>query len=354
MRSKPAKVVILYEELAAYFIACVRKLNEYSVEVHIVHKKVNSEAPFEFKSLQNTFLYDKDAYDFESLMQLISDIKPDMLFVGGWMEKKYLKVAKKYFSTIPTVLGFDTKWDASFKQRLGIIFSSYYINQRFSNCFVPGEAQRKFALKLGFKKDQIRTGAYSADTDMFNSYYSQSIASKRNAFPKRFLYMARYIQSKGIEDLWQAFIEIQQEEENEWELWCLGTGNLYERRIVHPKIRHFGFIQPNALGEIIRQTGVFVLPSRFEPWGVVLHEFATAAYPLICSNEVGAGEAFLIQGENGYFHEKNDIHSIKEAMKKMMNHPDELLLQMGEKSRELSGKISTDTWAKTLIEFIDK
>ena len=38
------------------------------------------------------------------------------------------------------------------------------------------------------------------------------------------------------------------------------------------------FLQPHDLVKMIDSTGCFVLPSRFEPWGVVVHELLQPVY----------------------------------------------------------------------------
>ena len=47
-------------------------------------------------------------------------------------------------------------------------------------------------------------------------------------------------------------------------------------------------MQPEDLLAFMSTGKAFVLPSTFEPWGVAVHEFAAAGYPLILSDAVGA------------------------------------------------------------------
>ena len=114
------------------------------------------------------------------------------------------------------------------------------------------------------------------------------------------------------EELWQAFVELQTEQPNEWELWCLGIGDI--KPIEHPKIKHFGFVQPKDLATYTSQTGVFVLPSRFEPWGVVVHEFAASGFPLLLSNQVGAKEQFLQETKNGFEFKSENVSGLKASI----------------------------------------
>jgi glycosyltransferase involved in cell wall biosynthesis len=111
---------------------------------------------------------------------------------------------------------FDNQWKASLKQGLGLLLSPFLIKNKFSNVWVTGSSSKSFAKKLGFSDDKILTGLYSADTTKFSLFRQKYLESKKNQFPKIFLYVGRYVRHKGIFDLWNAFIELQNENPTEW------------------------------------------------------------------------------------------------------------------------------------------
>jgi len=338
--------VFLYTEIAEYFLACCNRLAEHG-EVHVIRWPVNKEAPFRFEANPAVRLYSKQDYSLPQLQQLVASLKPDVLVCSGWIDKDYLKISKAYFNKIPTVMTCDTHWTGSLKQRLATLLSRFTLLRIFSHAWVPGGIQQTYALKLGFRAGRIHTGFYSCDLGFFNRVYESQKAQKEMHFPKRFLYVGRYYDFKGIRELWQAFIELQQEQPNDWELWCLGAGDLEPAQ--HPKIRHFGFVQPRDLGNYTSQTGIFILPSRFEPWGVVVHEFAASGFPLLLSEPVGARDAFLKEGANGFVFRAGDANSIREQLKRTIALSEERLLEMGAQSHALAQAISPDSWVKTLL-----
>jgi glycosyltransferase involved in cell wall biosynthesis len=346
------KIVFLYTELATYFLACIEKLSEQpEVEIHIVRWPINKEAPFNFSFSENIKIYNRTEFQsVERLADLLNQINPSVIYSSGWADKIYLRICKQYKNRIPVILGLDNQWRGNLKQRIACLISPFKILNHFSHCWVPGSFQWQYALRLGFKESTILTGFYCCDFDLFHNQYLDNKKLKQNQFPKRFIFVGRYYEFKGIKDLWQAFIELQNKNPNDWELWCLGTGDI--EPINHPKIKHFGFVQPNDLPQYIKQTGVFVLPSRFEPWGVVIHEFAAAGFPIICSNEVGAKTAFVEHNMNGYVYKAGDISELKKQLKKIMGLNDIELLQMGEKSVEKAQKITPEIWSATLINLI--
>lgn len=345
------KALFLYTEIAEYFIASCKEFAK-DADVHVIRWPVNKEAPFQFSDSKEITLYTKNNYTFKELKSLIASINPDIIICSGWIDKDYLKLTKSYFKKIPTVLTCDTHWNGSIKQRLACIISRFTLLNIFSHGWVPGAIQKQYLLKLGFKHSTILTGFYTCDLLKFNQIYQTQYPLKTTNFPKRFLYVGRYYEFKGIKELWQAFIELQNEQPNEWELWCLGIGDI--EPIKHPKIKHFGFVQPKDLERYTAQTGVFILPSRFEPWGVVVHEFAASGLPLLLSDAVGAKEAFLEEGKNGYCFKSQNVTEIKSSLKKIMLKSDAELLKMGEHSTILAQKISPKTWAKSLIDILEK
>jgi glycosyltransferase involved in cell wall biosynthesis len=346
-QAKP-KLLFLYTELAGYFIACLRKLSElHDVEIYVIHWPVNKEAPFDFKFGENVTFIEKKDLPGDLLGKKIESIKPDFIYCSGWIDKDYLARAKKYKRKIPVVIGLDNQWTGSLKQRIACVLSRFTIKQIFTHCWVPGERQKKYALKLGFKPGEILTGYYSADVDYFMNLGDKYLSSKKANYPHRFIYAGRYYKFKGINDLWNAFIQWQKEEPNDWELWCIGTGT--EPPAVHPKIKHVGFIQPEDFEPIIEGGGVFILPSHFEPWGVVLHEFASAGFPLIASNAVGSGETFIKDGKNGFIFKAGDSEALKALLKKIASLGNEELLKMGAISRQKALTITPTKWAETLM-----
>ncbi len=346
------KIIFLYTELAPYFLSCMDALVlNTSADIHIVRKTVNKEAPFEFSFPGKIKVYERNTFNKNDILAFVKAISPDLIYCSGWKDNEYLSVCKIYKNKIPVIVGFDNKWTGSLKQRVGAFLKPVTIRKYFSHCWIPGIPQLEFAKKLGFASENILTGFYSCDYNYFHNLFLQYKESKKNRFPHRLIFVGRYYDFKGIKNLWSAFIAIQNESPNNWELWCLGTGDM--EPVIHPSIKHFGFIQPKDIGKFIADTGVFVLPSLFEPWGVAVHEFASAGFPLICSSEVGSSTLFLKENENGFAFRAGDINSLKTALSLIFSLNDDELFSMGEKSSILAKQITPETWTHTLMSVVN-
>lgn len=347
------KILFLYTELAEYFLACVKALAaEHQAEVHIIRWPVNKEAPFKFEIPENINVYEKQDYTRELLVSLCQDIQPSLVFCSGWIDKDYLAVVRSFRKRIPVLVGMDNHWFGTAKQQIARLVAPFTLQRLFTHAFVAGLPQQKYARKLGFPENKIVSGYYAADVDLFRKAGKEVEALKEQNFPKRFIYVGRYIPQKGIDTMWEAFVQLQEEKPNEWELWCLGTGPLESSATKHPKIKHIGFVQPQEMRRYIQEAGVFVLPSYYEPWGVVVHEFAAAGFPLLCSREVGAATAFLENGVNGYTFEAGNIPALKQGMANLINLPGKALYQMGQKSVELALQNTPSKWAAKLMALV--
>ena len=64
-------------------------------------------------------------------------------------------------------------------------------------------------------------------------------------------------------------------------------------------VEMLGFVQPDDLPAVLERAGCLVLPSRFEPWGVVVHEAAAAGLPIVCTPVCGAATRLVLDGYNG-------------------------------------------------------
>ncbi len=349
------RALFLYTELAAYTVSCLKAVRAKGIDVFVIRWPVNNEAPFEFEDTDGLIFYNRSAYPtIEELAGLVSEINPDVIIASGWVDKEYVKVCKLWFGRAETVLIIDNHWRSTIKQWLAVLISPITLKRIFTRCWVPGTPQLRYARMLGYATPKIQTGFYSADVPYFSQLFHETFPQKTQSFPKRFLYVGRYAEFKGLAELWSAFIEFRSAGNTDWELWCAGTGDMYEQRKESEGIKHLGFVQPKEMRQIIAQTGVFVLPSRKEPWGVVVHEFAAAGFPLMCSSAVGASEAFVQPGLNGILHQPENREEILKGLYYFANRTNQELCDMGEQSHQLAQKITPDSWSEALVNFLPK
>lgn len=348
------KILILYSELAQYTVAAINALQqEHDTVIHIVRWEVNREAPFNFIFDEDIKVHLRDHYTTQELLKFAQELDPDIIYCSGWMDKGYLKVCSAFKKNVPVVVGLDNHWTGSLKQHLVRAAAPFTLHKWFTHAWVAGDPQKRYAQKVGFRDENILEGVYTADVNLFQKQYHSNKEGKKKNFPHRFLYVGRYIEHKGVMDLIDAFSQFKEMKKSDWELWCCGTGPLEDELPETDGVRHFGFVQPDALAEIAAEAGVFVLPSHFEPWGVVVHEFAAAGFPLICTDKVGAVSSFLEEKKNGFIYPAGNKESLQKLFKKMSELSDEQLNEMSEHSFALSKKITPSTWSRTMLSVLN-
>lgn len=347
------RIVILYSELSSYFLSGLQKVagNE---QVTVIHWGTNEATPFELHHPPSVAFYHKDNFPFARLLAFVDSLKPDLLFCGGWMDKDYLRISYKFRNRCPIILAMDNIWKGTMRQYAGIVVSRLFFKRIFTHMWVSGEPQLSFAKKLGYQDNRILKGNYSGDYDFFNAQFQLQMQNKKRNFPHKFLYVGRYSAEKGIELLCEVIEELSNENRlGDWELLCVGAGPDRQQYKDGKSIKHLGFIQPKNFAPIIQLTGVFILPSLTEPWGVVVHEFAAAGFPLICSSEVGAASEFLQHETNGVLFKAGDKEELRRAILHIIQMSDNELYKMSLHSADLASRITPTGWYNTMIQLIE-
>lgn len=286
--------------------------------------------------------------DANVLYQDAAKWSPVCVVSAGWMDKGFNRVCAMFKRMgIPTLAVSDTQWRGG-KQWINRLISPFRHKRCFDYIWAAGLLQYDYARKLGFDSQHILLNCFSGDTEMFKQV---SLEAKQTNYPKRFLFVGRFVEVKGIDTLLEAWNDIK--DKKNWSLELIGDGPLKEKyRKNYPTIIIKDFMSQNELALEAANAGCFILPSRFEPWALVIHEFASAALPVICTRQCGASRHFVLNGYNGYTVEANDTKALAGAMTKIVNASDSELLTMSEHSRKLALSVTPDFVANTLLSIL--
>ena len=349
-------LVFLYSEVMGYTEAGINAIvKNYNATVSVVSWDKNKLTPFKLRNEPNVTYYDRSQFNNQELINLVRRINPIALYVSGRMDKGYLHVASVFKGKgIKIICGLDNQWLGRPRQYVAILLSRWLYKRYFDIMWVAGSAQMKYAKLLGYNEHQIIKHVYTADVSLFHQAYCQFKALKRSKFPRNFYFVGRFVDRKGLDILVKAFSESLQEINHDWTLTLIGQGELLPSLLMKERVVVKPFLQPAELVKEIQYMGVFCLPSRFEAWGVVLHEFAAAGLPLISSDKCGAAELFVEHNKNGYIFKSNSVSSLKDKLIKIILKADEELIRMGDISNTLGNKITPKTFADSLFSIIDK
>jgi glycosyltransferase involved in cell wall biosynthesis len=98
-------------------------------------------------------------------------------------------------------------------------------------------------------------------------------------------------------------------------------------------IRFCGFRNQSELPRFFDLATVFVLPSRHEPWGLIINEVMNAARPVIVSNEVGCQTDLITDGVEGAVFPAGDVDALADALRRVLATP-ETAAEMGQRALE--------------------
>ena len=118
---------------------------------------------------------------------------------------------------------------------------------------------------------------------------------------------------------------------------------------VRERIVYAGFQPPEELPRFFAQADVFVLPSRYDGWGVVVNQAIGAGLPVICSDMVGAGHDLVEDGVNGLKFRAGDTDSLVEKMERFVREP-EVIGRWGAASRERAHEWTPEVGAAKWVE----
>ncbi len=98
---------------------------------------------------------------------------------------------------------------------------------------------------------------------------------------------------------------------------------------------------------------MFVLPSRYDGWGVVINQALGAGLPVICSDAVGAGTDLVEENINGLHFAAGDVDALQNCIERMAKSP-EMARQWGEASRQKAYSIVPSAGAEKWVRVFEE
>ena len=97
-------------------------------------------------------------------------------------------------------------------------------------------------------------------------------------------------------------------------------------------VRYVGFRNQSELPRFFQLADVFVLPSRHEPWGLIVNEAMAAGCAVIVSSDVGSHTDLITDGVEGCIFPVGDTAALADALHRVFAAPDSAA-QMGKRAR---------------------
>jgi glycosyltransferase involved in cell wall biosynthesis len=125
-----------------------------------------------------------------------------------------------------------------------------------------------------------------------------------------------------------------------------------ERLGASGRVKLLGFVNQSALPEVYRAADVLVLPSQYEPFGVVVNEAMLCGCVPVVSNRVGARFDLIEEGRTGFVYPVGDVEKLAELLRGLLGDP-ERRSRMSEAAREKIAVWSPELNVDRLVEALE-
>jgi glycosyltransferase involved in cell wall biosynthesis len=197
-----------------------------------------------------------------------------------------------------------------------------------------GTLSSEYFAHYGVPTDRIFLAPYTVD----NAFFRGRLAEAREEAKKWraelgigldqrvVLFAAKLIPVKAPADLLEAFVRLKRKDAT---LVFVGDGALRDdlaamaRRLPDANTKFVGFVNQQKMPAAYALGDVFVLPSRFEPWGLAVNEAMNLGLPVIVSDQVGAAPD-LVSPANGWRFRAGDGGALTRVLGEALDDPDGL------------------------------
>lgn len=339
---------LAWQYITGYSTSGMHELVKQGHDVRLMYQEALVQPPFfaPFDDAELTAGLDALGWsgqpDEDLLMRDLERFRPDVLLVNSWHIPAYMKAARRWRGRALRVVVMDHQWLGTPKQWLGRVTRRAYIQPAFDAAFMPGDEQAVFARHLGFTQREIIVGLYTCH----ESFFTGPQEPPRDAF----LFTGRLVDTKGVDVLAAAYRAYREESENPWPLVIAGMGSMDEELKAIDGVQLLGFVSPNDLPAVMAEAGCLLLPSRFEPWGVVVHEAVASGQAVICTSSCGAASRLVLDGYNGRVVAPGRPEEFTRGMHWISSAAPERRREISRRSVELARQYTPHRWAEHLAE----
>ncbi|MGH8021654.1 MAG: glycosyltransferase family 4 protein [Opitutaceae bacterium] len=254
---------------------------------------------------------------------------------------------------------------------------------------VGGSPHRRFFSELGLASENIFVGYDAIDNEHFRRRAETARANEarersRLGLPEKyFLSLGRFVEKKNLSALVEACAGLKPAADGtHHHLVFVGSGELESelRQLVRDRgvtivdaaasgegegrgargegpppsgreraVHFYGFRQVEENPVFYAFSSGFVLPSKYEEWGLVVNEAMACGVPVLVSKTVGCAEDLVASGRNGFLFDPADVEALRAGLQTLADDP-ELVARMGRESQTRIARWGCDQFARGAME----
>ncbi len=93
---------------------------------------------------------------------------------------------------------------------------------------------------------------------------------------------------------------------------------------ISDKVCFLGFVNQSQLPALYKSADLMVIPSRYEPFGLVVNEAMLCSCPVVASDRVGSVRDLITHGETGYVYPHDDVEALAKTIRQAVEDPTRL------------------------------
>jgi len=274
-----------------------------------------------------------------TLASRIESWKADAVLVFAWNMASHLAALRHFKGRIPVLFRGDSNLlnPTSRWRTLARRIALRWVYSHIDVALAVGSNNRDYFRWCGIPADRIRFAPHAVDLTRFAgdvATHEEQAATWRREFgipagARTLVYAGKIYDVKNPLLLLEAFVRAGKP----GHLIFVGEGDqeaqVRERGAGLRNVHFLPFQNQRLMPAVYRLGEVFVLPSRFETWGLVVNEAMATGRPVIATHRVGAARDLIIDGVSGWIFESDNLPQLTQIVAEALTCDPAKLREMG-------------------------
>lgn len=330
------RVIMVYPEPTPYITALVETLRRSwsgPIEAHYIMTDRSQPWHLQLDNEHGSLLSGGFLAQVQALRRaLAGDRRHTILHLAGWGHPVLVTaLLTARCMGIPVAVESDTASGSLDPLRIWVKKLTYPLLFRVASRFLPGGTrQARYLAQYGVKTDRMTVVHMTVDVCAIRQFCANDRKAMRAAARARWgmsadecivLFVGRLEEHKGVKLLLSAF-QRAAGKERDLRLAIVGSGSLatHVAAVAAEADRRVNYLGRLFGDDVLRAylaADFLVLPSLFEPWGLVVNEAMACGLPVIVSDRVGCADDLVRPGETGLIVAAGDDGQLAAAIRRL-------------------------------------
>ena len=304
---------------------------------------------------------EKISFTYSGLLALVRQENPDVIVTNAFSRATLKLWFRSWFRPTPYVI-----WSGAIRNGRDKLSFARKIQRRLivskaEGFIVYGNLAKEYLVALGAHEEEVSVGINTVDTEF---YYTRTRHIRREQSGKdrnKILLCVTYLEPRKHVESLMHIVRYLSGMREDFRLVILGDGpelghlqDLAGDLGIAQFVSFEGFVQKADIPGYMAGADVFLFPTKFDIWGLVLVEAMAAGLPCIASIHAGATHDLVREGETGFAADFDDDEYIAGKINWLLDNPN-IALQIGEASARMIRKdVCLEKSAEGFVDGIKK